>query len=102
MVSIVQWNRKQARYSSRSSAIAAFSARLGLVCVVLSDFDLEVCPQRNGEPIPDYVPFTNIALADTFQIHEDGDIPDLNVFRENNATIAVSYTHLTLPTTPYV
>lgn len=42
---------------------------------------------RNGEPIPDYVPFTNIALADTFQIHEDGDIPDLNVFRENNETI---------------
>ena len=42
---------------------------------------------RNGEPIPDYVPFTNIALADTFQIHEDGDIPDLKVFRENNATI---------------
>ena len=42
---------------------------------------------RNGEPIPDYVPFTNIALADTFQIHEDGDIPDLHVFRENNATI---------------
>lgn len=48
MVSIVQWNREQARYSSRSSAIAAFSARLGLVRVVLSDFDLEVCPQRNA------------------------------------------------------
>lgn len=48
MVSIVQWDRKQVRYSSRSSAIAAFSARLGLACVVLSDFDLEVCPQRNA------------------------------------------------------
>ena len=48
MVSTVQCNRKLARYSSRSSAIAAFSARLGLVCVVLSDFDLEVCPQRNA------------------------------------------------------
>lgn len=42
---------------------------------------------RNGEPAPVYVPFTNIALADTFQIHEDGDIPDLNIFRENNETI---------------
>lgn len=42
---------------------------------------------RNGEPAPDYVPFTNIALADTFQIHEEGDIPDLNIFRENNETI---------------
>ena len=36
MVFIGQWNRKQSRYSSRSSAIAAFSARLGLVCVALS------------------------------------------------------------------
>ena len=42
---------------------------------------------RNGEPAPEYVPFANIALADTFQIHEEGDIQDLNVFRENNATI---------------
>ena len=29
---------------------------------------------RREEPAPDYVPFANIALADTFQIHEDGDI----------------------------
>ncbi|ADK28351.2 DEAD/DEAH box helicase [Corynebacterium pseudotuberculosis] len=43
--------------------------------------------QRGGEPEPEYVPFKNIALADTFQIHEDGDIPDLNIFRENNDTI---------------
>lgn len=42
---------------------------------------------RNGEPAPEYVPFANIALADTFQIHEEGDIPDLNIFRENNETI---------------
>lgn len=43
--------------------------------------------KRNGEQEPEYVPFSNIALADTFQIHEDGDIPDLHVFRENNETI---------------
>lgn len=42
---------------------------------------------RNGEPAPDYVPFSNIALADTFQIHEEGDIPDLHIFQENNETI---------------
>lgn len=42
---------------------------------------------RNSEPAPEYVSFTNIALADTFQIHEEGDIPDLNIFRENNETI---------------
>ncbi len=43
--------------------------------------------QRNGEPEPKYVPFDGIALADTFQIHEDGDILDLKVFKENNAAI---------------
>ncbi|WP_370550974.1 type ISP restriction/modification enzyme [Corynebacterium sp. LK31] len=42
---------------------------------------------RNGAPIPAYVPFANIALADTFQIHEEGDIQDLHIFQENNATI---------------
>ena len=42
---------------------------------------------RRDEPAPEYQPFTNIALADTFQIHEDGDIPDLNVFAANNDTI---------------
>lgn len=42
---------------------------------------------RNGEPEPDYVPFDGIALADTFQVHEDGDTLDLTVFKENNAAI---------------
>lgn len=42
---------------------------------------------RNGELVPEYVPFANIALADTFQIHEEGDIPDLHIFQENNETI---------------
>lgn len=44
--------------------------------------------QRNGNPEPDYVPFDGIALADTFQIHEDGDILDLTVFKNNNERIA--------------
>lgn len=43
--------------------------------------------QRNNEPKPAYVPFDSIALADTFQIHEEGDILDLKVFKENNAAI---------------
>ncbi|MCQ9335679.1 DEAD/DEAH box helicase [Corynebacterium phoceense] len=42
---------------------------------------------RNGEPEPEYIPFDGIALADTFQIHEEGDILDLTVFKENNAAI---------------
>lgn len=43
--------------------------------------------QRNGEPEPDYVPFSGIALADTFQIHEEGDTLDLSVFKKNNERI---------------
>lgn len=40
-----------------------------------------------GEPEPGYEPFKGIALADTFQIHEDDDIPDLDIFAENNASV---------------
>ena len=38
-------------------------------------------------PPPRYVSFEGIALADTFQIHEEGDILDLTVFRNNNERI---------------
>jgi predicted helicase len=44
--------------------------------------------QREGLPEPEYVPFAGIALADTFQIHEEGDILDLTVFKNNNERIA--------------
>lgn len=43
--------------------------------------------QREGLPKPEYVPFEGIALADTFQIHEEGDILDLTVFKNNNERI---------------
>lgn len=43
--------------------------------------------QREGLPEPEYVPFEGIALADTFQIHEEGDILDLAVFKNNNERI---------------
>ena len=43
--------------------------------------------QREDLPEPEYVPFEGIALADTFQIHEDGDILDLAVFKNNNERI---------------
>ena len=36
---------------------------------------------------PEYVPFEGIALADTFQVHEEGDTLDLDVFVENNEAI---------------
>jgi predicted helicase len=31
-----------------------------------------------------YLPFEGLVLADTFQMHEDGDVDDLQVFPENN------------------
>lgn len=43
--------------------------------------------QREGLSEPEYVPFEGIALADTFQIHEEGDILDLTVFKNNNERI---------------
>lgn len=43
--------------------------------------------QREGLPEPEYAPFAGIALADTFQIHEEGDILDLTVFKNNNERI---------------
>ncbi|MCG7457124.1 DEAD/DEAH box helicase [Corynebacterium sp. ACRPH] len=43
--------------------------------------------QREGLPEPEYIPFAGIALADTFQIHEEGDILDLTVFKNNNERI---------------
>lgn len=43
--------------------------------------------QREGQNAPGYETFRNIALADTFQIHEDGDIGDLKLFTSNNETI---------------
>lgn len=36
---------------------------------------------------PEYVPFGGIALADTFQVYEEGDTLDLDVFVENNEAI---------------
>lgn len=43
--------------------------------------------KRDGKPEPEYVPFNGIALADTFQVHEDDDALDLKIFKENNERI---------------
>ena len=43
--------------------------------------------KRDGKPEPEYVPFNGIALADTFQVHEDDDALDLEIFEENNERI---------------
>ena len=80
---------------ARKYANELFATEIMLLAYYVSAVNIEttynaLCEEaalRNGAPAPEYAPFTNIALADTFQIHEEGDIPDLNVFRENNATI---------------
>lgn len=43
--------------------------------------------KRDGKLEPEYVPFNGIALADTFQVHEDDDALDLEIFKENNERI---------------
>lgn len=43
--------------------------------------------KRNGKPEPEYVPFNGIALADTFQVYEDDDALDLEIFKGNNERI---------------
>ena len=43
--------------------------------------------KRDGKPEPEYVPFNGIALADTFQVHEDDDVLDLEIFKGNNERI---------------
>lgn len=95
MVRLLQSGLIKPEDLARKYANELFATEIMLLAYYVSAVNIETtynalreeAAQRNGEPAPDYVPFTNIALADTFQIHEDGDIPDLNVFRENNETI---------------
>ena len=95
MVRLLQSGLIKPEDMARKYANELFATEIILLAYYVSAVNIETtynalreeAAQRNGEPTPDYVPFTNIALADTFQIHEDGDIPDLNIFRENNATI---------------
>ncbi|WP_411701800.1 DEAD/DEAH box helicase [Corynebacterium sp. LaCa97] len=95
MVRLLQSGLIKPEDMARKYANELFATEIMLLAYYVSTVNIETtynalreeAAQRNGEPTPDYVPFTNIALADTFQVHEDGDIPDLNIFRENNATI---------------
>ena len=47
----------------------------------------EEAAQREGTESPAYEPFEGIALADTFQIHEEEDQLDLDYFVDNNSRI---------------
>ncbi|ALA68165.1 DEAD/DEAH box helicase [Corynebacterium lactis] len=80
---------------ARKYASELFATEIMLLAYYVSAVNIETtynalvaeAALRDGEQAPGYVPFSNIALADTFQIHEEGDIPDLNVFRSNNEVI---------------
>ena len=80
---------------ARKYASELFATEIMLLAYYVSAVNIETTYQAlrseharmAGEPEPEYEPFTGIALADTFQIHEDGDIPDLEIFAENNASI---------------
>ena len=80
---------------ARKYANELFATEIMLLAYYVSTVNIETTynalkaeeAKRNGEPEPEYVPFNGIALADTFQIHEDGDILDLKVFANNNERI---------------
>lgn len=95
MVRLLQSGLIKPEDLARKYANELFATEIMLLAYYVSAVNIETtynalreeAALRDEEPTPDYMPFTNIALADTFQVHEDGDIPDLNIFRENNATI---------------
>ena len=80
---------------ARKYASELFATEIMLLAYYVSAVNIETtynalvaeAALRDGAPEPEYVPFSNIALADTFQIHEEGDIADIFKFKENNETI---------------
>lgn len=80
---------------ARKYANELFATEITLLAYYVSAVNIETtfnalmaeAALREGKPAPEYVPFNNIALADTFQIHEEGDVADLFMFKDNNATI---------------
>ncbi|MCR5913834.1 DEAD/DEAH box helicase [Corynebacterium sp. zg254] len=95
MVRLLQSGLIRPEDIARKYAGELFATEIMLLAYYVSAVNIETTynalrveeAQRNGEPEPEYVPFGGIALADTFQIHEDGDILDLTVFKNNNERI---------------
>lgn len=48
---------------------------------------IESADTPSGSKVRKYYPFANMALADSFQVYEESDRPDLRVFVENNESI---------------
>lgn len=95
MVRLLQSGLIKPKDMARKYAGELFATEIMLLAYYVSAVNIETTynalraaeAQRNGDPKPDYVPFDGIALADTFQIHEDGDTPDLGFFVDNNDRI---------------
>ncbi|QNE89164.1 DEAD/DEAH box helicase [Corynebacterium incognita] len=95
MVRLLQSGLIKPEDMARKYANELFATEIMLLAYYVSAVNIETTynalmaehAKRNGDPAPDYVPFSGIALADTFQIHEDGDILDLTVFKNNNERI---------------
>lgn len=95
MVRLLQSGLIKPEDLARKYASELFATEIMLLAYYVSAVNIETTynalraeqAQRNGDPAPNYVPFDGIALADTFQIHEDGDILDLTVFKNNNERI---------------
>lgn len=95
MVRLLQSGLIEPEDLARKYASELFATEIMLLAYYVSAVNIETTynalrtehAQIAGEPEPEYEPFLGIALADTFQIHEDGDIPDLDIFAENNASV---------------
>lgn len=95
MVRLLQSGLIKPEDMARKYANELFATEIMLLAYYVSTVNIETtynalraeAALRNGEPEPDYVPFDGIALADTFQIHEEGDILDMDVFKNNNQRI---------------
>ena len=80
---------------ARKYANELFATEIMLLAYYVSAVNIETTynslradeAKRNNKPEPDYVPFGGIVLADTFQIHEEGDVLDQIVFKNNNERI---------------
>ena len=95
MVRLLQSGLIKPEDMARKYANELFATEIMLLAYYVSAVNIETtynalraeAALRNGGPEPDYVPFDGIALADTFQIHEEGDILDMDVFKNNNQRI---------------
>ena len=95
MVRLLQSGLIKPEDLARKYASELFATEIMLLAYYVSAVNIETTyntlraehARLDGEAAPEYEPFTGIALADTFQIHEDDDIPDLEIFAENNASV---------------